>query len=382
MPLANASGWCSMPKPNASARETRTNPTRQRGNTALVPGAGSAKIQSMDATAFLAKPLKGKPQPVYVLYGEEDFLRREARARLEPFLLEGADRDFALASYEGDTADWSVVRSELETLPFLSPRRIVVVEQADDFVSEHRSKLEAYVAKPSAGTLILEMRSWPSNTKLAKALGAEVAISCKAPTGRELTAWCIQRAHEAYGKKLAGAAAQLLVTLSDPALGLLDQELAKLASYVGARAGIVENDVAELVGRNREAEVFKIFEAVGQGNSVKAFGILAQLKQDGEDVHRIFGAFSWQLRRLAQAHRQIAAGTPINRALLDVGVKEFALHQTEQLMRHLGQRRLDALFDWMLEIDLGFKGDSDAPPMLLLERLLVRLARPREAAVR
>jgi hypothetical protein len=46
-------------------------------------------------------------------------------------------------------------------------------------------------------------------------------------------------------------------------------------------------------------------------------------------------------------------------------------------MRHLGRRRLDRLYDWLLETDQGMKGGSALPPPVLLERLVVRLARAR-----
>ena len=47
----------------------------------------------------------------------------------------------------------------------------------------------------------------------------------------------------------------------------------------------------------------------------------------------------------------------------------------EQQLRHLGRRRLDRLYDWLLEADLGLKGSSQLPPRTLLERMVVQLAR-------
>src|SRR5436309_13529861 len=123
----------------------------------------------MNALTFLDKAAKAKPQPLYVLPGDEDFLKRQVFAALTPRLLGDADPAFALATFPGDKADWSSVRAELDTLPFLSPRRVVVVEQADPFVTKARPLLEKYVGQPSpSGVLILEVKAWPANTKLAK----------------------------------------------------------------------------------------------------------------------------------------------------------------------------------------------------------------------
>src|SRR5437667_4862874 len=107
----------------------------------------------MDAVDFLSKARKGEPQPLYVLHGDEDFLKREVRAALSPWLVGDADPAFAVSAYAGDRADWSTIRGELQTLPFLSPRRVVVIDQADPFVTEHRPQLEKYLAKPAPGVL-------------------------------------------------------------------------------------------------------------------------------------------------------------------------------------------------------------------------------------
>lgn len=334
----------------------------------------------MDALDFLTKARKSQPRPVYVLFGDEDFLKRQVRAELEPLLLEDADPAFALSVYSGETANWSTIRGELETLPFLSPRRVVAIEQGDSFVSDHRAQLEKYVAHPSKGTLILDVRTWQSTTKLAKALPDEAQIACKALKPQQLPPWCAQRAKSAYGKKLSPAAADLLVELIEPALGLLDQELAKLATYVGERATIDEDDVDKLCGRSRTIDTFKIFATIGEAKTAEAFEILHRLRDEGAEPLQVLGAFSWQLRRLAQAARLIKLGESASQALSRVGTPPFALRNAEQLMKHLGMRRLEKLYDWLLEMDLGLKGGNPLPPWMQLERFVVRLAQPREAA--
>ena len=94
----------------------------------------------MDALAFLERASKSKPQPIYALSGDEAFLKRQVLAVLQPLLLDDADPAFAWSSTPGDQAVWSTIRGELETLPFLSPRRVMVVEAADGFVTQFRPR--------------------------------------------------------------------------------------------------------------------------------------------------------------------------------------------------------------------------------------------------
>ena len=62
-------------------------------------------------------------------------------------------------------------------------------------------------------------------------------------------------------------------------------------------------------------------------------------------------------------------------ALEQAGVPAFTIKAAQEQMKHLGRRRLERLYDWLLEIDQGVKGASPLPPRTQLERLVVRLAR-------
>src|SRR5262249_37768355 len=104
----------------------------------------------MDALTFLDRANKSKPRPIYVLHGDEGFLKRLVLAALQSLVLGEKEESSALSTYRGDEAQFAAVRDELETVPFLAPRRLVVVENADPFVTTFRSALEKYVAQPSA----------------------------------------------------------------------------------------------------------------------------------------------------------------------------------------------------------------------------------------
>jgi DNA polymerase-3 subunit delta len=226
--------------------------------------------------------------------------------------------------------------------------------------------------------LVLEVRSWPGTTRLAKLVEADATIACKAPAAYRLPAWCVEWAADRHGKQLPAPAASLLVDLVGPDMGQIDQDLAKLAVYVGAADRIETSDVDQLVGSSRAENTWKVFDAIGQGHTADALAIVDRLLDQGEEPLRILGAFSMQLRRLAQAARLTQLGRSVAAALEEAGVPAFNLRGCEQQLRHLGWRRLDRLYDWLLEADLGLKGSSQLAPRTLLERLVVRLAAKNE----
>jgi DNA polymerase-3 subunit delta len=334
----------------------------------------------MDGLTFLEKAAKAKPLPLYVVHGDEDFLKRQVLLALRALVLGPEGDDFGLSVYAGDSAVFATVLDELHSVPFFSPRRLVVVENADPFVSQHREALEKALAKlPSTGTLVLEVKTWKTTTRLAKMIDAAATIACTAPKPYTLPAWCIQRASAQYGKQLARPAAELLVELVGPEMGQLDQELQKLAAYVAAKNSIEEADVDRLVGSSREENTWKIFDAIAEANAAEALRILDGLLDQGQEPLGILGAFSWQLRRLAQVNRLHQQGQPLADAMAAAGVVQpFQARGLEQQLRHLGRRRADRLYDWLLQTNTGLKGRSTLPERTLLERLVIQLARRRE----
>lgn len=338
----------------------------------------------MDSLTFLDRLDKAKPQPVYVLHGDEEFLKRQAKLGIRRLVLGPNDDGFALSSYPGDKAVWADILDELHTLPLLAPRRLVVVENADPFVTRERARLEKLFADTKdkadpTGVLVLDVQTWAANTKLAKATPDSWSIGCKAPASHNLPQWCVQWCARAHGKQLAAGAAKLLVDLVGNEMGLLDKEMEKLAVYAGAAPKIDTKDVDVLVGQSRAENAWQVFDLIGKGQTAEALSFVQRLFDQGEEPMRLLGAFSLQLRRLAQAARLNAQGVTLHDSLNQAGIPAWpaARQSAEQQMRHLGRRRLDRLYDWLLETDLGLKGGSQLPPTTLLERLVIRLARTR-----
>ncbi len=327
---------------------------------------------------FLKKS-KGELGSLYVLAGDEGFLKRRAFLAIRQRALgEDADEQ-AVSVHAGDKITFSEVFDELDTLPFFYAKRVILIDNADPFVTKFRAELEKKIKSlPTTGLLVLDVKTWASNTRLAKMVDASATISCKAPAGYKMASWCTEWAKAYFQKELPTAAANLLVEHVGPEMGLLDQELAKLAVYVGARSKIEAEDVDKLVGQSRGENTWKIFDAIGTGNVKEALAIVGRLFEQGEEPMRLLGAFSAQLRKLAQAGRFVAQNMTLTSALEKAGVPPFGLRGAEQQMRHLGRNRVDQLLDWLLELNLDLRGNSQLPHRALFERFVIRLAHKAE----
>jgi DNA polymerase III subunit delta len=259
-----------------------------------------------------------------------------------------------------------------------------VVEDADDFVSRYRPQLEDYVAKPSRnGVLVLDLGSLPSNTRLFKSIAAEgLLIDCNAPAPARLTKWLSDWAKHHHRVQLSASAAETLVEMAGPELGLLDQELAKLALLAGEDRKIPPEMVSRAVGGWRTKTTWEMLDAAMDGKVRDAMQQLDRLLASGEQPVGLLGQISASLRRFAAATRLViqseAAGRRANlrNSLEEAGVKPFVLQKTERQLKLLGRQRGSQLYRWLLQADLDLKGEGAMPPRLILERLIVRLSAP------
>ncbi len=339
--------------------------------------------KTLHAVEYLAGAEKYPPRPVCVVFGDEAFLRRQSLRKLREAVLGGDEGDFSLTAFEGRTAELRDVLEELATVAMFGGRRLVVVEEADEFITRNRADLEEYVARPSpTAVLALEATSWPSNTRLYKAVAAEgLAIDCTAPAAAQLARWLGGWAKQNHAVELPQAAAEMLVETIGAELGLIDQELAKMAP-MAEKGKISEELVGRMVGGWRTRTAWEMLDAALDGNVAEAMLQLDRLLLRGENPIGLLAQISASLRRFAAATRLIlqaeASGRRIalRAALEQAGLRAFVLQKAERQLRTLGRRRGGQLYRWLLEADLDLKGYSQIPPRHILERLIVRLSSP------
>ncbi|HNQ22947.1 MAG TPA: DNA polymerase III subunit delta [Phycisphaerae bacterium] len=307
---------------------------------------------------------------VYAIVGADRFLRQEA---LNALLAQAPPGVAGLepSRFDGTEAELAEVLDEVRTLPLLGGRRVVIVDDADAFISAHRAAMERYCESPSpAGCLILVCDSLGRNTRLHRIITQRYQlIACEPLKGGALPGWLSERATRVYGKRLERAANALLLEQVGSAPGLLDAELAKLAVYVGARPEIVAADVEALVGQQREELVFRVVDAMTGGDVAQALRCWEQvLATDRAAEARAVGGLAYAIRRLRQAHRDRQRGASwyeLGRLLFtnDEGARRMLASTSEAV--------LEAQLAELLEADVAVKtGLSTAASVV--EKFIVR----------
>lgn len=230
-----------------------------------------------------------KLKPVYALVGSEALLQLQKLEELSRQLPPEAQK----LDVDGDKAELADVLDELRSFSmFGGETKIVVVRNADEFISRFREAMENYVAKPSSsGVLVLRMNTLNKVQRIAKLIAKHgEVVQCAPPAARELPGWVTQRGKNVHQITLTAAAASLLAELVGSDLGKLDNELAKLA--LQASGGKIDvPDINRSVSFQREQEMYDLTNAMAVGKTTEALQRWRHLIQ--LDPSTEFRAVTW-----------------------------------------------------------------------------------------
>lgn len=310
-------------------------------------------------------------KPVYVLYGDDEFLRDAHRREVVSLAVGEADWQTCLTVFDA-SAGLAEVLDELRTLPFLAPRRVVLIRDADSFVSAHRGVIEDYLqSPPRTATLILIVSSWPRSTRLYK-LVEKIGrtFSCVSPE-RGVRKWMANVAGK-RGRKISPEAVELMIEWLGNDLAILSGELEKLSLYVGCRETITADDVSTMVTATAGAGAFALKDAVIAGNVGGALAALDGMLVARGDEFLVLGLLAGHLRRALKGQQLAAAGkNPLD--ALNPRTPHSAKNAFGAMLSRRPLTAIEADFRRLIRADLGMK--SGLKPAAALQELVVHLCR-------
>ena len=330
------------------------------------------------------------------LFGGERFLQQLATDHIKS-LGQGEDSDFAVTSIDGSNCQWSEVNDALSTRSLFSSGedQIVIVDHADAFVKQNRDRLEKRLEGDPAGTLVIVVESWASNTKLYKRIDkGGTQIHCDAPIIKrgkgkqrddgQIIKWIVARAKKKYEFALPQPCATVLIELTECNFGRMDQELAKICLYADAENEFKPNDIRKIVGGWPAQTMWSAIDSALDGRAGQAMDLLTQLFAAGEHPLAMFGQISWSLRRYAAVgelvNRDSRNGRRINLndSLKTAGFRPWGneMDTAAKRLKQLGRKRVASLLDQIVEADFSLKRSHSREDRgrLMLEMLFVKMS--------
>jgi DNA polymerase-3 subunit delta len=261
----------------------------------------------------LQRDLKaGKLEPLYLLFGPEDYLRKRAAQAITEASLKGAPlREFNESSFSLTSADVQHAIAAAEQLPMMSPRRVVRITDFAKLREADEGALLRYLARPVETSIVIFIADdLDKRRKLTKTMmDACTSVEFAFLTDTELVAWGKDQL-----KKLKittdDRTLHHIVALAGVSVRTLTIELEKLATAAIDTGFITMEMVEQLVGRSRELSNFELTDHLIARNRKRALQILYRLLDDGAEPLMLIGLIAGNFHRLTLAKELMSRGTP------------------------------------------------------------------------
>ncbi len=316
---------------------------------------------------------------LYILHGPDDFSRAEKIAELKASVGDPSIAELNITLLDGQGVTLNDIRHVADAMPFLAAKRLVIVSGHLEYLGENKDAVQAlvgYLGKmPTTTDLVFVENETMSKrhpvVKAAAALGAEV-IHFGELDRRNLQPWIVKRAG-ARGAAIEPRAAEMLGRLVGPDLRVLDNELEKLALYVGDQRPITTADVELLVPYTEEAEQFGMSNAIGRRDARRAYDQMRKALDEGRHPMAIMGGIASQIRALIEVKDMAERGMSAREIANAKGWKsDYAAKMRLQEAGNFSMERLEQIMEMLLEADLAIK-TGRIEQSLALDTLIARL---------
>ncbi|MBR1865034.1 MAG: DNA polymerase III subunit delta [Lachnospiraceae bacterium] len=245
---------------------------------------------------------KNEIRQFYLLYGEEDYLKRQYRDKLVEALVDPED-NMNLNYFDGNRMNLQNVLDIGDTLPFFADHRVLVLENTG-FMKKTPENLEKRLgAFPGSTHLIFVEKEVDKRSRLYKWIGANGYVSeLNTPDEKMLLTW-VKGLCRKEGKQIEDAAIYYFVEHMGTDMLLLKNELEKLCSYCGERAQITIEDMQAVCVNQATDKMFEMLDAIGSHNRDRVLLLYHDLLALKEPAMRIL----YMLTRHFHILMQIAA---------------------------------------------------------------------------
>ena len=251
----------------------------------------------------------------YLFYGEESYLREYYLGELRKKLIPEGFEEFNFHTLEGKDVTVQSLAEMAEAMPMMAERTLLVVSDYDLFRlgEEQREKLIAFLGDiPEYCCVVFvydTVEYKPNRTlkKLCKAIADHVeTVEFRQADSSDLVAWIVRR-FRALDKEIDRQTAEYLIFTCGGLMTGLVPEIAKIGAYAKGKT-ITQKDIDAVADPVLSAEVFKLSDAVLQGNYDLAASILGDLLKMQQEPIMILAALGSQLRRIYTARLAIDSG--------------------------------------------------------------------------
>lgn len=287
-----------------------------------------------------------------ILVKEDEFLFNRHYKKILEKVIDKDSKDFNFDLVSAREISTEKLLTILQTQPWMSPFRTVVLEDIESFNKSDWEALLSYVQNPSPTTHFILI-----GTKIDKRIAffkAFVKIGgifeFKTPYDNQIPGLIKNEARE-MGLRLEEGCAELLVEIAGTNLLSLITELEKLETYIHPGKTVTKKHVADLVCAGILSNVFLISKLLAEKRYFETAEIYSKLEQQGEVVQRLVPILVAHFRKLLLLK---SSGDRMNSASL-LGVPPYFLKEYEEQARGFTGDHLKKIYKKLMRLSIDLR---------------------------
>ena len=327
---------------------------------------------------------------IFVFHGPEEYVKDRAlealKARLVPPELEPLN--FLLL--ENEHANAAEIRRAVETLPFMTEKRLVVVRDYPPVAKGARgsgldakqetAELELLTRSfPDTACLVFLMRAEPDTVKAAwKQLVKSADIVAFERLGEDELAAQLAKIAKRYDCTITREAARFMIGYCGTDLEQLNHEMEKACAHAGAGRAVGRDSIEAVCIQTQESKIFQVIDSLFAGQGAHAMMKLRALTGENDGGMAMLSLIERQARLLAAAK---AAGRGVQARQLAplLGAPPFAVEAAARQAGRWAKEELADIIKLCVSADTGVKqgllGEQTAVEQVAMRVLFMASAR-------
>ncbi|NLP35138.1 MAG: DNA polymerase III subunit delta [Clostridiales bacterium] len=292
---------------------------------------------------FIKEHIKsGNFKPLYLLYGSEDYLKKLYRDKLKTAILGDTD-EMNYSYFEGKDVDVKNVAEIIQTLPFFSDRRLVIIENSGLFKS--KNELSTTLSTMPETTIVVFVETEvDKRNKLYKLVRDRGSVSEMNGLDERNLKLFVASIMQQAGKKITESTITYLLDKTGSDMANIQNETHKIIDYAMNREVITLNDIDSVVTTQITGKIFQMIDAIGSKQQRKALFLYYDLLSVREKPMSILFLITRHFNILLQIKDLTARGHASKDIASKVGVPPFAVRKyTAQARNFTGARLKQAL---------------------------------------
>ncbi len=329
----------------------------------------------------IKEKLRENPVGVYLIYGEEDYLKKVYAEKIVAKCVDKDFADFNLHIFEGTDTDLSAVYDATQGVPMMSDTNCVFVKDMpfESFGDADLKTLDTVITEcPETCGLVFLMQSavsgakWNKVVKLFEAKADVVLLNKKTPA--ELVKMLESGAKKRNAPFEPGVANYLLTCVGND-LNTLLNETDKVCAYAAGRT-VKKTDIDTVCIKTLESKVFDITKALLSGRLGAALQSLNNLVMQREDMIMVMGALISAYVDIYRARSAVKAGKRAEyiAEFYDYRNKTFRLTNAARDGASMSVQDIYESIEVLAWADAQLKSSSSDVHALIVEQTLVKLA--------